>query len=568
MNLNANEYRFEPGPYSPKREADYAYVKQVAKFSVTMKENLKQIASLGWLAFGVSVSCLLIRILPLISIDHLVLYHFDGFPKALFLPEVLDILALWILLTSLLVATPAGRLAGMLWTAIFLLLPWILIRVWVEVLDLAIPHSLSLTMVLCPLLCVAALGLFWEYRLRQKFDRFLPAMQAFLSFCSLNGLVIMALFSFCWWKARHVNELPPLHRRASETRPKGPSRVIIILLDELSYDQVYGHRSPDLALPAFDSWASTSTIFGNVRPAARQTDRAVPSLLTGSKVIEIRASVDGRTLLMQSGDSWVKFNPQDTVFGDALRSGYSTGLAGWYNPYCRLLPQVLDRCFWTASNDLPAMLMVDSNSVSANTLEPALRLAHAIPMFFRRDQTSLSRSAIIEHRQHITDYQRLFAAADSLLLDSTTNFVFLHLPIPHPYGIYDRKKHRLAANPTSYVDNLALADEYLAYVQQLLWSKDEWDSSAIVVTGDHSWRPWLWIGNSARTKEEDVAAVKRSGGFDDRPGLIVKLPYQSSGNHIDTAFEATRFRGLIDCILTGQVKTSSDLKTWVEPVAR
>ena len=47
------------------------------------------------------------------------------------------------------------------------------------------------------------------------------------------------------------------------------------------------------------------------------------------------------------------------------------------------------------------------------------------------------------------------------------------MPIPHPYGFYDRKKKAFSTTHTSYIDNLALADGYLAHIRQLLEQKHE-----------------------------------------------------------------------------------------------
>jgi hypothetical protein len=463
----------------------------------------------------------------------------------------------------MLIAAPAGRLAAMLWTGMLVSLPWILLKTWPTPPGWKFPRGLSPVLALCPIVCVALFGFFWEPHLQSVFQRIWHVMESAFSFLSFVAAINVILFLICWFKARNLNEPRPLHRQAViGMRPQGPSRVIVILLDELSYDQVYGHRAPDLLLPAFDALASTSSVFTDVRPAASITEIAVPSMLTGLQVTKIAASLDGGALRMGVGNQWVTFEPQNTAFGDALRAGYSTGLAGWYNPYCRLLPEVLDRCFWTSSWELTGLMMVDRDSIGANTLQPVVKLARTIPGMFVHNQGSFRLSMVAEQEQHIDDYHRLSAASDALLLDPTIGFVFLHLPVPHPHGIYDRKQRSLVIAPTTYLDNLALADEYLAHVRQLLQGKGEWDSSAIVVTGDHSWRTWMW--NTALTDKEDIAAANRAGGFDDRPGLMVKLPGQTTGNRIDTAFQATHFRKLIDQILTGQLRTGSDLKNSVD----
>ena len=47
-------------------------------------------------------------------------------------------------------------------------------------------------------------------------------------------------------------------------------------------------------------------------------------------------------------------------------------------------------------------------------------------------------------RQHLSDYVTLANAADRMLEDRTAGFVLIHMPIPHPHGIYDRKRQQFA----------------------------------------------------------------------------------------------------------------------------
>ena len=90
---------------------------------------------------------------------------------------------------------------------------------------------------------------------------------------------------------------------------------------------------------------------------------------------------------------------------------------------------------------------------------------------------------------HIQDYTDLLAASDALLNDSSANLLYLHLPIPHPFGIYNRQTRQLTTTgPSTYIDNLALADVYLGHLRTQLEQRGEWDSSTILIMGDHSWR--------------------------------------------------------------------------------
>jgi hypothetical protein len=153
-----------------------------------------------------------------------------------------------------------------------------------------------------------------------------------------------------------------------------------------------------------------------------------------------------------------------------------------------------------------------------------------------------------------------------MLADKTTTFLLIHMPIPHPGGIYNRVTGALDPRNSTYLDNLALSDRYLAHVRSVLEAQGEWDRSTIVVMGDHSWRTkLLWSGAPGWTPEEEDAS--HGGQFDDRPGYIVKLPYQHAGTRIDVPFAAVRTRALMDQLMCAKISSPGELSAWVQSVS-
>ncbi len=70
--------------------------------------------------------------------------------------------------------------------------------------------------------------------------------------------------------------------------------------------------------------------------------------MTGILADRISSSSSGFLSLHNANTNrWQPFDPHQTIFQDALSEGYNTGVVGWFNPYCRILPSVLDRCYWT-----------------------------------------------------------------------------------------------------------------------------------------------------------------------------------------------------------------------------
>jgi Sulfatase len=354
----------------------------------------------------------------------------------------------------------------------------------------------------------------------------------------------------------------PSRNALAKTKP----RIIWVVLDELSYQQIYVDRFQGLQLPAFDALANEATLFTHPIPASIpidtniRTEKILPSLMTGKPVDDLNATAAGQ-LSIHNPDTgaWQSFDQHGTVFQDALNDGYRTAVAGWYNPYCRLLPAVLDHCVW-AFGDNPQSGMLPGGTLASNLPQPILSfvMSRGLP---RSLQRFLPKNPS-DPELHIADYQNLSDAADKILRDPSLDFVFLHLPVPHPGGIYNRKTGQLTTGPSTYIDNLALADKYLAHLRSTLEQSGQWDSSTVVIMGDHGWRIMEWNGAAEWTTEEQNAS--HGGRFDNRPAYIVKLAGQQKGTRIDTPFHALNTRKLLDALLTQNIRSADDLSTWAQ----
>jgi arylsulfatase A-like enzyme len=345
-------------------------------------------------------------------------------------------------------------------------------------------------------------------------------------------------------------------------QPVAQSRVIWIVLDELGYRQVYEHRPRGLDLPTFDRLRAESTVFSDVRPAGMYTELVLPSLMTGQAVDRIRSSADGLRLQMHDEQGWQTFHQQDTVFADANALGYRSAVVGWYIPYCRLLPAVLSSCVWTSPSELANMF--PSHRMGPNLVHPFLRLLHKVSFSLSPRRGPLP-DELDDGNLHIQAFQKLDRASDAALADPRNTFLLLHMPIPHPKGIWDRHRKQFAVDRSSYVDNLALADAYLGHICQLLAASGQWDNATLLVMGDHAWRTrQLWRKTSAWSAEDEAASD--GGQFDDRPGYLLKLPHQHTPAQLTTAFPALRTRALLYQLLSSRFTRPEQLQQWVQQV--
>lgn len=519
----------------------------------------------AFVALGIATLCLLAILGPLLSPSHTVIFHTSVPAVSLFSSVLFDLFAFWVLFTVLLLlAQRPGRLQFMIWSGILLALPRIVLKNISMLMGFRLLHWVTFSLISICLGSFVWLSLNWSPSQMPTFERVRRFFSVVFVFVAINGVFIVGQLLWYRWQVRDLNAPTTLHQRSlSEAHSPAHARVIWILFDELSYQQVYERRYPGLALHAFDALAHESTSFTHVIPAGAYTEEVVPSLLTGWPVDSIRASSNGRRLSLHNPvtGAWQRFDQHQTVFQDALNDGYSTAITGWYNPYCRILPQVLDRCFWTLQLPYPGG-MVPGQSVLANVHSQIFQRLDTMFNLLRPHQHE-SAGLALEARLHVADYVELRDSADAMLNDSASDFLFLHMPLPHPLGIYDRRRGVLTTHSTSYIDNLALADKYLAHVRQLLEQRGEWNSSTIVVMGDHSWRTsFVWSKMDGWTPEDETAS--HNAQFDDRPAYLVKLPNQQQGTQIDAPFKAIHTRALLDALLANQLHTTDDLKTWIK----
>jgi uncharacterized membrane protein len=330
--------------------------------------------------------------------------------------------------------------------------------------------------------------------------------------------------------------------------PAAPHRRLVwLLFDELSYDQVFDHRWPALDLSNFDRLRSQSVTFSAMQPDGYYTERIIPSLFLGKPIYDARSTQAG-DLLYQStkGASWQSFDPNATLFADARRAGWTTGISGDYNPYCRMLPNQLDTCAQRLIV-FGEHLSRDKSTWQNFTAPVAANLARAQHKPF---EPAPSQAQV---------FANMIDSARSLVTDDTIDFAFVHLYLPHPPGFYDRKTGRVLVGG-SYIDNLALADRSLDSLLQALAQTPSASQTTLIVSSDHSWRVGIWRHAFGWTREDELASGH--GHFDPRPVLIVRLPGQTSAATVGRAVPLLSMHDMIQQMLAGKMNSSVDLQAW------
>lgn len=322
-------------------------------------------------------------------------------------------------------------------------------------------------------------------------------------------------------------------------------------MDELSYDQVFEHRQADVKLPHFDQFKNESVVFSNVQPEGYYTDRILPALLLGRRVDEIQSSMERDLEIHEVAASrWVPFDQNATIFADAQREGWSTGVVGWSNPYCHILRDVLNFCFWDSVWVTLPGTRVGEQPTLADVMEFPLKWAAG---------SSQSPTLATAVEAHTLEHANVMNAADSLIKNAGIDFEFIHLPVPHPPGIYDRKTGTLGV-PGSYLDNLVLADRDMGNLLDLIGKTSSADRTTLIVSSDHSFRVGMWRDLQMLTPE----GMRATGGkFDPRPVLMIRFPDQDGSEVRPEQFPLLGIHGILEGMLSGEIRSRRDLDQWL-----
>ncbi len=495
-------------------------------------------------AAGVSLLLILPYFFPLILPDHLAVYHHYLSLNSLIGGLLLDLLMLLLAgvgLLALLHRLPqrAKELAGaclagiLIWRmasfAIGQVTPSVLDRTN-DLSDLAaqsrilgmdafLAHHIQHILLIFLALCIV---LTFIYRPGARFVvRAVRLAVAALGFSLL--WIIPSLLYLSWG----LHPTMAFDRSRSVPTPRVEKRVVWILMDELSYNLVFDHAVAGETFPNLWQLRAQSISLRNIEPAGLRTERIVPSLLLGRQINRIRSTANGDLLVPDPTHThWVHYDPADTLFGLAQTTGWNPGVAGWYNPYCRIFESVLTACSWRPGIHVLTPFEQIGASANHSTFVNALVIPRHYAGRLMAPGTGSTSPALLRH--DIRDYQTVMQNAQELIGNGRVGFVFIHLPVPHPPGIYNRKTHQICACG-NYLDNLVLADDSLGALMHAIQATPWAGETTVIVSSDHSWRVPLWKQSPDWTAEEQQVS---QGRFDARPVFLVHFPGQTTGQEI------------------------------------
>ncbi len=305
---------------------------------------------------------------------------------------------------------------------------------------------------------------------------------------------------------------------------EGPhkQRLVWILFDELAYQPTFEARDPSLHLPNFDRLRAESTIYTHMTPIAYRTTRAVPSLLLGRAVTDVTYTAKNQYLVQTESDShWQALDPNATLFGMAKQDGLTTSIVGWYIAYCPVFVGIAAECYW-ANEDAQDR---GPTSTGASFLENAwfpLRILVEQVVAPGRAWADVAAWNAKGHEAAVKDLEQHALAT---IANSQADIIYLHLPVPHPPAVWDRRTGSFALGG-SYLDSLDYSDRLLGRILVVLEAQPRWADTTFMVNGDHSWRTEMWRPLPGWSAEDE--RISRGGQWEPRPLLLIHAPGQQS----------------------------------------
>ena len=380
------------------------------------------------------------------------------------------------------------------------------------------------------------------------------------------------LMDFVWF---HSGIEPATSFRSRPTLPllkpslalsQSTPRLIWIIFDEFDQHIAFDARPKSVEMPELDRLRTESVVSDQAMATAIWTDEATPSLVIG-RIMDSKIEGANR-VLVRAADSpiWADLRDQPNVFQRARSAGVNAAVAGWHFPYCRVFGDQTARCL-AAAGGAPDTLRPEQYAAELGIRRNVGFLFQLgwysimdafYPSTFAREQAVF---ASFEQQRQLEQFNSIRRQALADAVDRRIGLLYLHFPIPHPYAIYDRQRRDFSlSGTTSYLDNLALVDRFIGELRVTLEHANLWDSTSLLISGDHGLRSWLWQKRYNWTPEMDQLGIK---GPSATVPFILKLAGRSEGAICSQSFSSVISGDLALAVLTGRVSTKDEALTWL-----
>ncbi len=377
--------------------------------------------------------------------------------------------------------------------------------------------------------------------------------------------VALILFPFAAWRIGQTG-WQLIHRprigvelkapRVSSARRQPKPLVLWLIFDEMDYDAAFGEAADPSRVPNLNLLRQSVFQVERMVESAPDTIAAIPSYTIGHVVTGVRwDGPDDLMLKLNGRNECVAWTSQRTLFDEAADAGRRTAIIGYLHPYCHLFGDRAAKCealphlgpgdfmkWWRTLQDEP---MYRACLLQAGRILP-------VPGSVRRFDGAWFKwwePAVLGQEERVTaeNISRMRASLLDILADRSLDFVFAHLPLPHPPNLYAFPGSNVPIRNPGYAGNLQAADHLFGEIRQALAASGRWDETAVVVTSDHSvrsfWKETLLLSPSLLRAIEDREEPTIP--------LFVKLPHQSRPLTYSEPFNSVLIHGIIQALLHG-----------------
>ena len=379
----------------------------------------------------------------------------------------------------------------------------------------------------------------------------------------LLATLVAALFfiktaSFVWLYAQPVPAEAAFRTEASAARLQAGTakRIVWLLFDEFDYELATSLRPSSVEMPEFDRLLKETLVATHAHSPAENTVRSVPAMFIGKRVTDAFPRGPRTLGLRIAGyNQEVAWDEQDHLFARAQRLGLRSSVVGWHHPYCRIFGSALASCSWTAN--ICASDSLRTNAVLRRT-GPTLIFPGWPVMPYRFDYLRIKAEYRVAAAEQIDQHRNQLERALDEIRRTDVDFFFMHWLVPHPPGMYDRRLNRFSAGPdVNSLDNLEVVDATIGDVRRTLEQAGLWESTALIVTGDHPMRASMWTGSPAGNREEAELCAARK---DPRVPLLIKVPGQQTGAVYPAAMDSVMVYDLISAWMEGRAGTIEEIR--------
>ena len=350
--------------------------------------------------------------------------------------------------------------------------------------------------------------------------------------------------------------------RVNNAKPK----VIWIIFDAWDNYLTYEKRKKNISLPTLDNLKKGCFSATKVYQPANLTQKSIFAYLNGQKSIDKEALSQNRFRIEHTGELLYGWDKYTSLFDKLSLLGINSSVTGWHLPYDRLFDKyvVKNNIFYNEYDETfkEKVKRIYTLLIDFYFIHPIDKLS------FHKIKLHIKQKGRIQHNEWIRRYKRIHDDAKNIITDPFSNFCFIHYSIPHPPVIFNGQKKKFTPKFLSYSDNLVLVDKTMKEIKKLLVETKQWNSSTIIVTADHWFRPPMWL--TPKFKKFCIISNEETEILQERPGplipLIIKMPYQKKGLAYSKPFNAVVLHDLVLDMYKDKIKNESDLANWFDSI--